>query len=55
VDVPDPDRVRWLQKLAAACEQVLARPEGDRTDPSYDDLRQDVQQLLARIRAELGE
>jgi hypothetical protein len=53
LDAPDPDRVRWLQTVAAACERVLALREGDPTDRSYKQVREDVEELLGRIRAEL--
>jgi hypothetical protein len=52
-DPADPDRVRWLESLAAACERVLARDTPDPADWSYRRLRQDVDELLARVRAEL--
>jgi ElaB/YqjD/DUF883 family membrane-anchored ribosome-binding protein len=53
LDPGNPERRKWLENLAAACERVLAREEGDPSDSSYGDLRQDVQDLLARVRAEL--
>jgi hypothetical protein len=49
----DPERKRWLKTLAAACEHALSSDTGERTDASYVALREDVADLLARIRAEL--
>jgi hypothetical protein len=49
----DADQVRWLETLAAACERVLARDDADPTDWPYHQVRQDVEELLARVRAEL--
>ena len=48
----DTDRVRWLTKLAAACDRILTR-EDEAGDWSYQQVRQDVEELLARIKAEL--
>jgi len=48
-----PERREWLEKFAAACERVLAREEGDTADWSYGGVRRDVEELLARVRAEL--
>jgi len=51
-DAADPDRVQWLTTLAAACDRILAR-EDEAGDWSYQQVRQDVEELLARIKAEL--
>jgi hypothetical protein len=48
------ERRRWLENLAAACERVLIRDAEHATDPHYALLRDDIVELLARIRAELG-
>jgi hypothetical protein len=53
-DWADADR-RWLETVAAACERILARDDGDPADWSYQQVRQDVEKLLAHVRAELGE
>jgi hypothetical protein len=57
VDFPVPDepseRRRWLETLEAACERVLIRDVGDTTDRYYEQLHDDVRELLGRIRAEL--
>jgi ABC-type transporter Mla subunit MlaD len=48
--------LRWLETLAAACERVLARRDDvDATDAHWSMLVEDVSDLLARIRTELGE
>jgi hypothetical protein len=52
-DPADPDRVRWLTTLAAACERILAREEQEPSNWSHRQIRQDVDELLARIRTEL--
>jgi hypothetical protein len=49
----DAERRQWLESVAAACESVLATNGGDRTDPPFAALLQDVADLLARVRAEL--
>ena len=46
-------RRQWLEAVAAACESVLAKDGGDRADPPYAALLQDVAELLTRVRAEL--
>jgi hypothetical protein len=52
----DADRRRWLERLAAACEHVLAGEEdADLTDAHLVSLHKDVAGLLARLRAELNE
>jgi ElaB/YqjD/DUF883 family membrane-anchored ribosome-binding protein len=49
----DGEHRRWLEQLVAACERVLERRDGDRTDKQYAELRADVAELLTRLRAEL--
>jgi len=49
----DPDRVQWLETLVAACERILAREEREPADWSYRQVRQDVEGLLACVKAEL--
>ena len=39
--------------MAAACERVLADDRGDRTQPYYAELLEDVAALLASIKLEL--
>jgi hypothetical protein len=51
-DAADPDRVHWLTTLAAACDRILAR-EDESGDWSYQQVRQDVEELRARVRTEL--
>ena len=48
----DPERRRWLEKLATACEKVLADLG---TDRGHAALAEDVEELLARTRAEQDE
>jgi hypothetical protein len=50
----DPDRRTWLKKLEAACERVLAQELGNRSDSGYAIVREDVEKLLLRVRAELN-
>jgi hypothetical protein len=48
------ERRRWLERLSAACEQILANADaGDRGKAYYAALLVDVEALLARINAEL--
>jgi hypothetical protein len=47
------ERREWLERLAAACERVLEDYAGDRSDPGYAVVREDVERLLAKIRGEL--
>ena len=47
----DADQIRWLETIVAACERVLA--ELDPNKPSNVMLREDVEALLARTRADL--
>jgi hypothetical protein len=54
-ELADPDRVHWLKTLAAACERVLAREDVDPTEWSRSPVRQEVEELLSRIQAELNE
>jgi hypothetical protein len=54
-ELPDPDRVRWLETLAAACERILGRDDVDPTDWSRSPVRHDVEELLSRVQAELNE
>jgi hypothetical protein len=49
----DAEHRQWLKSLVPACERVLDRTEGDRTDGHYALIRADVAALLARLRAEL--
>jgi hypothetical protein len=49
----DAERRQWLERIAAACERVLADNAGDKTDPGYAAVRDDVVRLLSKIRAEL--
>jgi hypothetical protein len=51
-DAAEQDRVRWLTTLVAACDRILAR-EDESGDWSYRELREDVEELRARVRAEL--
>jgi hypothetical protein len=51
-DAAEEDRVRWLTTLVAACDRILAR-EDESCDWSYRQLREDVEELRARVRAEL--
>ena len=51
-DAADPDRVQWLTTLAAACDRILAR-EDEPGDWSYQQVRQDVEELRAHVRTEL--
>ena len=51
----DAERREWVERVADACERVLADPDGDRTDPAYGALLDDVASLLARLRAGLKE
>jgi hypothetical protein len=55
VNPADPDGVLWLETIAASCERVLAREEADPADPRYRHLRRDVEQLLARVKADLAQ
>lgn len=48
-DPGDSDRMRWLARLVAACELVLADP----ADSSDRKLRQGVKELLGRVKAEM--
>jgi hypothetical protein len=51
----DSERRRWLDTLAEACEAVLARRDaGESTDALFVSLLEDVERLLASIRAELS-
>jgi hypothetical protein len=49
----NPDRRTWLKTLEAGCERFLAQERGNRSDPGYAVVREDVEKLLARVRAEL--
>jgi hypothetical protein len=49
----DAERREWVERVADACDRVLANPEGGRTDAAYVALLDDVACLLARLRAEL--
>ena len=49
----DAERREWAERVADACERVLADPDGDRTDPAYRALLDDVATLLAHLKAEL--
>jgi hypothetical protein len=55
VDALPPERRVWLETLATACSGVLAREDGDGADWAYAELRQDVEELLGRITAELDD
>jgi len=46
----DPERRRWLEKLAAACKKVLADLGADRRHAA---LAEDVEKLLTRTKEEL--
>jgi hypothetical protein len=50
----DPERRTWLKTLEAACERVLAEERGNPSDSGYAVVREDVEKLLARVRAELN-
>lgn len=47
------ERRGWLETLEAACERVLIRDVDDTTDRYYQELHDDVRELLGRVRAEL--
>ena len=49
----DAERREWVERVADACERMLADQEGSRTDAAYVALLDDVGSLLARLRAEL--
>jgi hypothetical protein len=49
----DAERREWVERVAAACERVLADLEGGRTDAAQVALLNDVACLLARLKAEL--
>ena len=49
----DAERREWAERVADACERVLADPDGDRSDPAYRALLDDVATLLAHLKAEL--
>lgn len=51
----DSAKAPWLETLASACERVLASEGGDLTDHGYAAVREDVEQLLLRVRDELDE
>jgi hypothetical protein len=46
----DPERRRWLEKVAAACKRVLAELGADRRHAA---LAEDVKELLTRTNEEL--
>jgi hypothetical protein len=49
------ERRRWLERLATACEQVLANADGPDRSRAHDAALLDgVEALLAKIRAELS-
>lgn len=53
--VVDAEERQWLERVAAACERILASDDAmpiERTDPRLID---DVRQLLAAMRARLAE
>lgn len=51
----DAERREWVERVADACERVLADRERGGTDAAYLALLDDVAGLLARLRAELKE
>ena len=51
----DPERLTQLKTIEAACERVLAQERPDPTEWARSALREDVENLLVRVRAELNE
>jgi ElaB/YqjD/DUF883 family membrane-anchored ribosome-binding protein len=49
----DADRQEWLEKLAEACERVLLAHTEHAPDSHYRAVREDIERLLADVRAEL--
>jgi len=52
-DAAEAERVRWLTTVDADCDRILAREEEEPSDRHYRQVRQDVEELRARVRAEL--
>ena len=51
----DPERRAWLKTIEAACEQVLAQERPNRSEWANAALREDVEKLLVRVKAELND
>jgi hypothetical protein len=49
----DPERLVELKTIEAACERVLAQERPDPSEWARSALREDVENLLVRVRAEL--
>jgi hypothetical protein len=49
----DAERRRWLERVALACERLIADAREHPTDAHFVALRKDTDAFLARIQAEL--